>query len=230
MAVNYSPRVVTDGLVLCLDAANPKSYSGTGTVWNDISGNNNNGVLINGVGYSSSNSGHMVFDSINDYVDCGNNTSLNLINAVSLEAWVKFTTTANTVCIEKSNNNTHYQFQIFSPTQATGGGVLVFMMQPSPSNWVVSDIPSNDNNWHHVVGTYERSVSTAKIYIDNVLRNTNTAILIGPSSNTQPLVMGSRSGASGFGGSIGNVKIYNRALTSQEIQQNFNSIRGRYNI
>lgn len=230
MAVNYSPRVVTDGLVLCLDAANPKSYSGTGTVWNDLSGNNNNGMLINGVGYSSSNGGNMVFDSINDYVDCGNNTALNLINAVSLEAWIKFTTTANTICIEKSNNNTHYQFQIFSPAQAPGGGVLVFMMQPSSSNWVVSDIPSNDNNWHHVVGTYERSVSTAKIYIDNVLRNTNTAILIGPSSNTQPLVMGSRSGASGFGGSIGNVKIYNRALTSQEIQQNFNSIRGRYNI
>lgn len=55
MALAHSPKIVTDGLVLCLDAGNVKSYPGSGTVWNDLSGNDNNGTLVNGVGYSGTN-------------------------------------------------------------------------------------------------------------------------------------------------------------------------------
>jgi hypothetical protein len=53
MAISYNPRIVTDGLVLALDAGNPKSYPGSGTTWTDLSGNGNNGTLVNGVGYNS---------------------------------------------------------------------------------------------------------------------------------------------------------------------------------
>jgi hypothetical protein len=51
MSLIHSPRIVTDGLVLCLDAGNPKSYTGSGTTWTDLSGNGNNGTLTNSPTY-----------------------------------------------------------------------------------------------------------------------------------------------------------------------------------
>ena len=68
MSLSHSPKIVTNGLVLCLDAADQKSYPGTGTTWFDRSGNGNNGTLIGGVGYNSTNAGIIVFDGINDNV------------------------------------------------------------------------------------------------------------------------------------------------------------------
>lgn len=231
MGIAYNTSIVKDGLVLYLDAANPKSYPGTGTSWFDLKGSNN-GTLVNGPVYNSSNNGYFSFDASNDYATVPHNNNINLVNNVTLETWLKYTTTSNTVLIEKSNNNDHYQLQIFSNVQGSPGisGQLVFMLQPNSNNWVVSGMVTNDGNWHHVVGTYDRAVSTAKIYVNGILRNTNSSILNGPTSNTQPLLIGSRSGTAGFGGSISNIKIYNRTLTEQEIKQNFNATRGRYGI
>ena len=61
------PTIVTNGLVLHLDAGNPASYPGSGTTWTDLSGNGNDGTLVNGVGYDSANGGSLVFDGVNDY-------------------------------------------------------------------------------------------------------------------------------------------------------------------
>ena len=72
----HSPRIVTNGLVLCLDAANPKSYPGSGTAWTDLV-SSNNGTLQNGVGYGSTNKGVLVFDGVDDNVNCGNDASIN---------------------------------------------------------------------------------------------------------------------------------------------------------
>ena len=66
--VTQAGGIVTDGLVLNLDAGNPQSYPGSGTTWTDLSGNGNNGTLLNGVGYDSDNGGSLVFDGSNDYV------------------------------------------------------------------------------------------------------------------------------------------------------------------
>jgi hypothetical protein len=69
MSLSHSPSIVTNGLVFCLDAANSKSYPGTGTDWTDLSGNQINGILTNGPAYNSSNGGSIVFDGINDYIN-----------------------------------------------------------------------------------------------------------------------------------------------------------------
>ncbi len=68
MSLLHSPKIVTNGLVLCLDAASRKSYPGTGNVWRDLSGNGNNGTLTNGPTFSSANGGSIVFDGIYDPV------------------------------------------------------------------------------------------------------------------------------------------------------------------
>ena len=69
MAIFYNPRTITDGLVLCLDAANRKSYPGSGTTWTDLSGRGNTGTLTNGPTYSSANGGSIVFDGTDDIVN-----------------------------------------------------------------------------------------------------------------------------------------------------------------
>ena len=71
MSLNHSPKIVTNGLVLCLDAADKKSYPGTGTTWFDRSGNGNNGILVNSPTFNSGNGGSIVFVGHNDYVNCG---------------------------------------------------------------------------------------------------------------------------------------------------------------
>jgi hypothetical protein len=220
-----------------------------GTIVRDSSGNGNDGTITIGATGSQTTAGtcltptdgtgawyngasgkfnaSLKFDSADDYVSIPYNAILDQINTVTLSAWIKYTTTANTVVIEKSNNNTHYQFQVFDSTQGSMlGGELVFMLQPNSSNWVVAKQRSNDGQWHHVVGTYDRTINTAKIYIDGVLRNTNNNITTGPTSNASPLLMGSRSGVGGFGGSIDDVRIYNYVLTPTQVKQVMNQGSG----
>ena len=88
MATLYSPKIVTDGLVLCLDAGNNKSYPSSGTAWNDLSGNNNNGTLTNGPTFTGSFGGSIVFDGTNDYVDLGNISQLKPTTQITVSAWV----------------------------------------------------------------------------------------------------------------------------------------------
>jgi uncharacterized delta-60 repeat protein len=76
MGISYNPRIVTDGLVLALDAANPKSYPGSGTTWTDLSGNGNTGTLTNGPTYSSANGGSIAFDGVDDYSALTSNYTL----------------------------------------------------------------------------------------------------------------------------------------------------------
>ena len=71
MSVIGGPDIITDGLVLYLDAANTKSYIGSGTTWKDLSGNSNDGTLTNGPTFDSGNSGSIVFDGVDDFVTTG---------------------------------------------------------------------------------------------------------------------------------------------------------------
>jgi len=86
MAVGYNPRIVTDGLVLALDAGNTKSYPGSGTTWTDLSGNGNTGTLTNGPTFDSANGGSIVFDGTNDYVQV---TGSITVTSATFITWIK---------------------------------------------------------------------------------------------------------------------------------------------
>ena len=91
MALTHGIKpIVTSGLVLCLDAANRKSYPGTGTAWTDLSGRGNNGTLTNmdGTNFNSANGGSLTFDGSNEFVNCG---TINLQQNFSLEIWAYHT-------------------------------------------------------------------------------------------------------------------------------------------
>jgi hypothetical protein len=228
VGTNYNPRIVTEDLVLCLDAANPKSYPGSGTAWTDLSGNGNNGTLVNGVGYSADNKGSMVFDGTNDNVT--NNTWNNMKGAnwngfITMEGIFKTNTSpTNTVMgyFGFSSSNSYFKFMNTTNLFLDCGTVV-------PSRIITTCISNFSNffgSWVHVCGVYD---GTAKTYFNGILQNTSSSFILDDISSTN-FSVGLGMGYFPFQGNIGNVRLYNRALTATEIAQNFNATRGRYGI
>jgi hypothetical protein len=228
MALSHSPSIVTSGLVLCLDAANSKSYPGTGTTWTDLSGNGNNGTNSN-MTYSSNNEGIFDFNDTSSVSLIPNSASLNPTTGLTIESWVNFDGNTNDFIFEKGNVNT--QFSLFSHsidivfrTYHSGDGS--FHTQ-SPSKASVGVV---NGQWHHIVGSWDGS--TKRIYVDGVLRNS-----VSKSGNLVTRTTGAAVGRFGgtttgyyFGGYIPKVSLYSRGLTADEIQQNFNALRSRFSI
>jgi len=232
MALSHSPSIITNGLVLCLDAANPKSYPGSGTTWTDLSGNGNNGTLRNSPTYSADNLGKIVFDAVDDDVDCGNNSSINFgTGDFTVSVWFRrfSNATGNLRLLSKaaagdSANAANAGFCFFG-----GNTSLSFAINPTATRTFATAATFSINEWVNVVGLLERGVSV-RTYKNAVQVSTATAPA-GSVSGTTSLFLGSNGGENLFwAGEISNVSLYNRALTAQEIQQNFNALRSRFSI
>lgn len=218
-------NVVTSGLVLHLDAGRTASYSGTGTTWTDISVTGNNGTLVNGVGYSSSNSGILTFDGVNDRVTLS--SQLPSTGSRTVNVW--FRTTTNTVrqglCGNRGGSGavTGWVFTInrsgtgYLTYFNTGGGVL-------QTNASIAT-----NTWYNAVVTHS-STGEAKIYLNGVLLGTSNIGLTNPSTFNG--VIGDEDGdfSTPFKGNISMTMIYNKVLTDTEILQNFNQTRSRFGV
>jgi hypothetical protein len=226
MALSHSPSIVTNGLVLCLDAGNPKSYAGIGTVWTDLSGQGNNGTLVNGPTYSSSNGGSIVFDGGDDIVSISDSNILDITTSISLESWIyatKSTGIQNVISKSSASQNNSYIY----PRTDDGWTTATFYLGVPIFTTLIASWPSRDA-WHHTVATYDGA--TMKIYIDGVLSNSKSQSGT-ISTNTNSLTIGSQPGyGEYYGGRVSGAKIYNRALTASEIQQNYNALRSRFGI
>jgi hypothetical protein len=227
MGVAYnSGSIITNGLVLCLDAANSKSYPGSGTTWTDLSGNGNIGELVNSPTYNSSNLGYFQFVT-NDYARIPNNTALDT-QTPTVEVWVKTNATSqNGFWFEKGTVNT--QYSLFQE-----GSVIQWRMNIGGiTNLSTTTATYMDtSNWYQVVGTY--TSGTRRLYINGVQVNSDTRSgTIATNSGGMSIgVYGGFSGGRGYyyNGNLSLCRIYNRALTAQEIQQNFNATRSRFSI
>ena len=234
MALAHSPRIVTDGLVLCLDAGNTKSYPGSGTTWTDMSGNESHGQLNNGVGYNGSNGGALSFDGVNDIVETQTLSTQFLNTGLTLSIVLFYDyKTSNDNVISWGNaafNGTFYSWELrlrglsvaeFSPGIGPGGtGAPLRLSYDPPIDWngriVCIDVTYVANG---LATMYENGVSRATIDYTGVGTSDVThTVRIGRGTDTY------------FPGNIYNVKLYNRALTASEIQQNFNATRSRYGI
>jgi hypothetical protein len=225
---------VKDGLVLYLDAGNTLSYPGSGTTWTDLSGNINNGTLTNGPTYSSANGGSIVFDGVNDEVTT--TTQYTNPQIFSIGVWFKTSTASGKKIIGFETNQTgtgslSYDRQIYIGTD----GKLYFGIYDGVTNEAISPLTYTDNNWHYVVGTYGGEGTTLRLYVDGVSVATATASFA-ENYNGYWRICGYKTNSwtntsdGYFSGSISNVVVYNRALAVSEIQQNFNTQRGRFNI
>jgi hypothetical protein len=228
MSTSYSPRIVTDGLVLCLDVANQRSYPGTGVNWYDLCVNGNNGTLVNGVGYSDSNGGSLVFDGADDYVAISN---LGL-SSHTIEGWFNSSdvlqggAVAATICNIFGNYDggvSKYTFIGLIPN-------LAFRIDDGATSFAsVAQISYSANTWYHVALTYNASDGDTRAYVNgNQIgsRSSTTNIVF----NSIPFNMSKSQTGTYFDGLIAVGKAYNRALTAQEVMQNYNALKGRFGL
>ena len=223
MATNYGPKIVTEGLVLCLDAGDALSYPGTGTTWTDLSGNGNNGVLTNGPTYNSANGGSLAFDGIDDTV----NFAYDLRSSWTYECWALHNIVSGFAFLGQGTTTAASGLHILF---INNGNDIRFGMFANDTD--ARSLATSTGIWYHYCFTYNHSTFLKQIYRNGVQ-------LTGTPVHTQTSYIGTgavRIGAtysSGGGyanGKIASPKLYNRILTSSEIQQNFNALRGRFGI
>ena len=233
MGIYSGPPNPVDGLVLYLDASNNASYSGSGNTWYDLSGNSNNATFVDSPSSQILPQAYFNFDGVNDYMTIPRSSSISPVSAITQEVWFNFAPIPNTSVFiglqyGSSYNNT---YALFKESSLLYGGVNV-----SGSLNVIGIGVSNisGNKWVHFVHTFDGS--TQKLYLDGVLQNSasvsgtiqydsnNTRIVIGADDNG-----GYNSGTGAFhSGKLNQVKIYNRALSSEEIVRNYNAQKKRY--
>jgi hypothetical protein len=226
MGLSHSPSTITQNLVLCLDAANPKSYPGSGTTWTDLSGVNSSGELVNSPTYNSSNLGFFQF-ATNTFARIANNTTLDT-QTPSVEVWIKTNATSqNGFWFEKGTVNTQYSlFQegsVIQWRQRLTSGTLT-NLSTTTANFI------NTSNWYQVVGTFVSG--SRRLYINGNLVNSDTLSgTIATNSGGMSIgVYGGFNGARGYyyNGNLAACRVYNRVLTASEIQQNFIATRSRF--
>ena len=230
MALSHSPQISLNGLVLCLDAGNTKSYPGSGTTWTDLSGRSNSGTLTSGPTYSNANGGSIVFDGVDDYVTCGDPSSLNFGTGNFTISFIVYTTA--------------YGFQGGSYVGKGNGTTIgfdfrdsAFFVYGTSGEIAVASFSATLNVWEHHTIVYDSSSSPyVKLYKNGAYSGasySNTSANISSINTTQPFRIG-LSVAGGptryFNGRMPLVQAYNRALSAAEISQNFNATRGRYGV
>ena len=224
MAFSYSPKIVTNGLVLYLDAANPYSYVSGSTVWNDISREGNNVTLVNGPGYSSANGGSIIFDGVNDYGVLPYHKSMDNTNT-TLSVWIKTTFVIGP-------NTRHYVFD------GLGHKTMLFVDESYELNFVISlgtfqEVNYNapviaSNTWVNLVGTYNGS--EMNLYINGTLVN-SLSVSGNIDSTTNPgRIMDYIGDGYETEGLATNFMMYNRGLTASEVLQNYNATKGRFGL
>ena len=219
MSTRYNPRIVTDGLVLYLDAANTKSYPGSGTTWTDISGKSNNGTLTNGPTFDSGNNGSFVFDGSNDYVSIPN---VALSKNCSILLWFKGNPTPNnwsdiftfqtgvdsTASRLEKHGNVAYQYNWYR-----GGFVnATVLFNHTGTKYDFISLVFDDTN----ATCYQNAVQTAQTASSDF--GSASDIHISKRLNMSAL----------WSGNIAQFSIYNKPLTALEVKQNYDALKWRY--
>jgi len=221
MGVSYNTKIVTSGLVLALDAANRKSYPGSGTTWTDLSGRSNNGTLENTPSYSSSNGGSLLFNGTTQRVVCGNASNLQ-ITVGTISAW-----------FNADNGNAGYNGII---AKQNAWGLFVASNVLVAYDWGngaerSTGITVGNSSWNYAAMTFTETTGTpsnnAIVYLNGRPVLTTT---IKHQNNDVQVMVGEANAGQYFGGNIAQTSVYNRVLSASEIIQNFNALRGRYGI
>ena len=247
-------NIVTDNMVVYLDAGNNSSYSGSGTSWNDVSGNGNNFTLVNGPTYSSSDGGAIVFDGANDFARSATNASFfafGTSNDYSYGVWAKMDSTGDTEsllsCGTSDGGLTQNSFQL----DFEGTNTRIRHLFRDGSNNQKVFLPGNADDavalvgtdWFYVMVVNDRSENELKIYVNSTLLTTgDSSSIYGTATNvhnfanntdtTGEFKIGVNRGSNAFiDGRVAQVHIYKgKALTASEVLQNYNASKSRYGL
>ena len=231
MSYNNGPKITTDGLVLCLDAGNTKSYPGNGNTWYDLSGNNNHATLINGASYNSQNKGGIVFDGVNDGCTVSNNSSINPSTSITFGAFFYITGYGNNYApiIFKQNNYTsrYEQYSLFLTNTVVG----VAITGTNRSQIIASSTGNFRNMYLHTMATCDTTSDLLSFYVNgNLVQSVSFTGVFDISTTNLKIGFMDQSYLGFVAGRIFNVTIYDRSLSANEILQNYNALKGRFGL
>ena len=244
MALQYSPSVVTNGLVTCIDAANVRSYPGSGATWTNLAGSINT-TLVGSPAYSSGNMGALTFDGTTNYAYFASPSPMAGSSLFTIEMWINITTLSGAqggvsykgvmliaggtgtgtgqpelIIRSASLGSSTPATLIFGAGNAAGSGGL---------NVDVSSLMTN-GNWYQIVLT-RPTTSSQVAYLNGVQIGTGNHNHSYADGQTDIGALHGNASWSGYlNGKMSNVKLYNRALSAAEVSQNFNALRGRFSI
>lgn len=227
MGTSYNPRIVKNGLVLCLDAANKKSYPGTGSTWTDLSKNKFTGSMSNCT-FNSSNQGSIAFNGTNSTVYYSSNSSYSFgTGDFAVEFWVNFNSVAGSIVpicqndpVGTSSNNKWW-------VGLTSNQLI--LAQHSTSNGAYCAWSPSTGVWYN--GLVQRISGTVSIYINGISQTvTDPTIFSATSFSQNGITLGGISTSYYLNGNISNYKLYNKGLLANEAIQNYIAIKGRFGL
>ena len=220
MGIDYNSIVVTDGLQVYLDAANARSYSGSGNSIYDLSGTGNTSALINGPTYNSSNLGSIVLDGTNDYINVNSLANILPYTSYTKTAYFYVTSfsTANNIISGGFSGQHAFWLQASNKLYAGHNGAWTT---------VTGNTTLSLNTWYFGAVTYSNSTGW-KLYLNG--REDGTSADTTTFTGNQEIVIGAYSTGNNFKADNSILRIYNRALSATEILQNYNATKRRYGL
>jgi hypothetical protein len=227
--VEGAKGIITDGLIVYLDASNPNSYPRSGTTFNNLASNLYSGSLVGNTTYTSANNGSMNFDGNGDYISVNNINGSGISSQFTLNFWIKNTNVGG-------GSPTIYS-GLINGIGGTGGQINRFLIKDSFNQFLLQITPlggANTNVTSNTFTSIQNQISMCSVtyngsltsfYINGSSVGTSTA-LSGPittGSSNSTIGWGAATTSYYFSGSIYSTQIYNRALSQSEIQQNYNA-------
>jgi hypothetical protein len=233
MATQYANgRIITNGLVLALDAADRNSYVSGSTVWNDVSGNNFTGSLINGPVFSSLNGGSLVFDGVDDYCRVlGQNFNSTPSSSFTIEMFFKRNNSTpvnadSLYNIGPGGSITNARVYFWFDDNSNGSMRINYYTTPGFDRYITLSPQLLDTNYHHAVQVVNKSTNIMTGYFDGINKGSGS---IEPNSYTTDTNF-NICGTDYCDATVANIRIYNRALSPSEILQNYNAQKSRFNL
>jgi hypothetical protein len=241
MAINAGPKIVEDGLAFCVDAANKKSYPGAGTTWTDLTANKNNSTLINGAAFDSADRGSIALDGTDDRVDATTLDGINFYsNPATVNFWIYLKSNSGSQYFFNKHNSSNNAFRFYGWT--VGGDNFEFVLLDVSTNSGVRNRYSGLNTqilnkWTHLAfvssGPDFTLSSNLNVYINGVLQTAISTINsdgFGSEDTEGILTIGGRyyDNNRNMSANFAIFQVYNRALSSAEILQNYNATKWRF--
>lgn len=232
MAFIHSPKIITDGLVLCLDAGNNKSYPGSGTTWRDLTGNNRNATLVNTPTFNSNFGGYLNFADTS--LQYGFISNIGNLSVWSVEAWFRLTTVLTnkitSIVANQYDLVNKLNFSIGTNNAPTNYNLTTGFFD---GNWrTVAGMVPVTNIWYHVIGTYDGT--TIRQFINGQSDGGTLTYSGTPQSGGEIRLMrrwDSTAVSSNYvNGDLSIVRIYSYAMSTGQIIQNFNALRSRFGV
>ena len=225
MALAHSPSITRTGLVQTVDAANVKSYSGSGTTWTDLSSNLKDLTLTASPTYTSGSAGYFTFNGSSQYA-INSSFSSHQTSAGTLSLWAYPTTTSGDLYAIAVGGTATYGA---SRAIRINNGFWCAVNYGSSTEDLNNIVAADANTWVNIVYVWNGTTIT---YYKNAVSSSGTRSgMVTPTGTT--LTVGATAWSPIYGfwpGRISNVSVYNVALTSNQVENNFQALRGRYGI